>query len=154
MASQLVESIDLGEPASLPQPQAEVRCLARRILIVDGNPEQASILAAGLEKQGYETLCVRSGQAALEAAERNRPRLVVMDLRLPDMDGLRVCERLADGSTTCGVPIILLSGMTRPDIIRCSRAAGCKYYVRKPYDPNALLTLIQHSLGRTRRFDP
>lgn len=154
MAVQLVESTGIGYPAMLPESRTEARYAARQILIVDGNPDQASILAIGLEKQGFETLHVQSGQAALAAAERSRPHLVIMDLRLPDMDGLRVCERLADGPSTCGVPIILLSGMTRPDIIRCSRAAGCKYYVRKPYDPNALLTLIQHSLGRTRRFDP
>ena len=48
------------------------------------------------------------------------------------------------------IPVIILSGMERPDIIRRSRAAGCQYFVRKPYDPNALLILVQHAIGETR----
>jgi len=48
-----------------------------------------------------------------------------------------------------GIPVIVLSGMERPDVIRRSRAAGCLYYVRKPYDPNALLILINHAIGET-----
>ena len=123
------------------------------ILIVDSDVEQAETLADRLEQQGFRALSAVSGEAALELVKRQRPHLVVMDVRLADMDGMRVCQQLADNSATCGIPIILLSRMTRPDIIRCSRAAGCEYYVRKPYDPNALLTLIQHSLRRIRRRD-
>jgi CheY-like chemotaxis protein len=86
-------------------------------------------------------------------AQNERPDLVILDLRLPDIDGLEVCERLADSPDTCGIPIIILSGMERPDIVRRSRAAGCTFFVRKPYDPNALLALIQHSLDKPSACD-
>jgi CheY-like chemotaxis protein len=118
----------------------------RTILIVDDDEAQVEALARRLEKQGYETLAAHLGRRGLALAKSERPDLVILDLRLPDIDGLQVCERLADSPETCGIPIIVLSGMERPDIVRCSRAAGCTYFVRKPYDPNALLTLIQHSL--------
>lgn len=135
------------------QPEYSETAVDSLILIVDEDSDQAATLAVRLHQQGFRTLLAGNGRAALELAAQQQPQLVVMDLRLPDMDGLRVCAQLADGTTTCGIPIILLSRMTRPDIIRCSRAAGCEYYVRKPYDPNALLTLIQHSLRRVRRFE-
>ena len=71
---------------------------------------------------------------------------MLLDLQLPDQSGLDVCQELADGPETAGTPVIVLSGMSRPDIIRRSRAAGCQFYVRKPYDPNVLLLLIRQAL--------
>jgi CheY-like chemotaxis protein len=76
-----------------------------------------------------------------------------MDLRLPDADGLDLCQQLDESPSTCGIPVIVLSGMERPDIIRRAREVGCQYYVRKPYDPNALLLLIQHALREADDYD-
>ncbi len=55
-----------------------------------------------------------------------------------------------DNEATCDIPVIVVSGMESPDVIRRSRAAGCYYYLRKPYDPNALLTLIQQAIDEAR----
>lgn len=118
----------------------------RRVLVVDDDESQVLALATRLGKQGYETLSAFSARECLALARSQRPDLIVLDVGLPDGDGLRVCTELADLPDTCDIPVIILSGMCRPDIVRCSRAAGCKYFVRKPYDPNALLTLIEHSI--------
>jgi CheY-like chemotaxis protein len=80
------------------------------------------------------------------------PHLVLLDVHLPDIDGLSVCQQLADDPATSHIPVIILTGMERPDIIRRSRAAGCQYFVRKPYDPNALLILIQHAIAEARQW--
>ena len=81
------------------------------------------------------------------------PDLVLLDLRLPDATGFEVCEDLADSPCTCGTPIIILSAMEGPDIVRQARRVGCEFYVRKPYDPNVLLTLIEHALQQERDWD-
>ena len=134
----------------LEEPRA--RTLRRRqpqkILIVDDDDAMADLLCQRLEGQGYETIVAASGEDGLAMARRHVPSLVLLDLRLPDADGFNVCQELADSSETCTIPVIILSGMERPDIIRRSRAAGCQYYVRKPYDPNALLILVQHAIGQ------
>ena len=122
-----------------------------KILVIDDDREIIQTLTTFFSTEGHEVLGVENASEGKRLALIEKPDLAFIDIRLPDMDGLRVCERLADGHTTCGIPIILLSGMTRPDIIRCSRAAGCDYYVRKPYDPNALLTLIELEHGRAVR---
>ena len=75
-----------------------------------------------------------------------------MDVRLPDTDGLHVCDKLSDDPHTSDIPVIILASMDRPDIIRKSRAAGCEYYVRKPYDPNALLLLSESAMNRRREW--
>jgi CheY-like chemotaxis protein len=113
------------------------------VLIVDDDETIAESLAFRLQKQGYHTLVAHAGEAGLALARAERPHIVLLDLRLPDVDGFSVCEQLDSDPATCHIPVIILSGMERPDIIRRARAAGCTYFVRKPYDPNALLILMQ-----------
>jgi CheY-like chemotaxis protein len=94
-----------------------------------------------------------SGKAGLAKAKSHTPSLVVLDLGLPDIDGLRVCEQLADSPETCSVPIIILSGKDQPGLVRRCRAAGCHYFLRKPYDPNALLVLIRQAINEARAWN-
>jgi CheY-like chemotaxis protein len=136
----------LDETIAQLEPQQAGSSRPSRILIVDDDQAQVFALHYRLKKLGYETAAAYSGCEALEAASQMRPDLVVLDLRLPDTTGFDVCERLADAPSTCGVPIIIVSAMERPDIVRQARSAGCAYYVRKPYDPNVLLALIKNSL--------
>lgn len=122
----------------------------RRILIVDDDRDQADALAYSLRKQGFDVILAHTAQAGRLAAELHIPSLIIMDIRLPDGDGLTVCQHLADDPTTCQIPVIILSGMEGPDIVRNARAAGCLFFLRKPYDPNALLLLARDALGLIR----
>ncbi|MCA9264959.1 MAG: response regulator [Planctomycetales bacterium] len=121
----------------------------KRILIVDDDHSQADVLSFRLSKQGYATQTAYSGRDGMAAARENRPDAILMDIRLPDANGLNLCQSLSEDPRTCGIPVIILSGMERPDIIRRSREAGCQYFVRKPYDPNALLLLVESALDFT-----
>ena len=120
------------------------------VLIVDDDEAQADVLATRLTGQGFGTLIANSGELALELARAERPDCILLDLRLPDVDGLDVCQKLVDSHQTCEIPVIIVSGLEQPDIIRRCRAAGCHFYVRKPYDPNALLTLVRQAIGEAR----
>ncbi len=79
-------------------------------------------------------------------ARDKKPHLVLLDLRLPDANGLDICTQLDELPSTCGTPIIILSGVESSDVIRRTRTAGGLFFVRKPYDPSALLVLIQHAI--------
>ena len=125
---------------------ADTAVRRRSILIVDDDEATADVLSLRLGQQGFATTTADTGEAALELA-RSQPRdLILLDLRLPDVDGLTLCQMLVDDEETAGVPIIIVSGMERPDIVRRCRAAGCHYFVRKPYDPNALLALVERAI--------
>jgi CheY-like chemotaxis protein len=124
-----------------------------RILIVDDDEAMVDVLSRRLSQQGFDTLAAYSGGAGLELARKELPLLILLDLRLPDQDGLAVCEQLVDSAETCDIPVIVLSGLDRPDILRRCRAAGCHYFVRKPYDPNALLVLIRQAITDSGRSD-
>jgi CheY-like chemotaxis protein len=138
----------LENPQLAPQTQGD----PPTILIVDDDEAMVDVLSRRLKQQGFATRTADSGEQGLATARAERPALILLDLRLPDADGFTVCQRLVDSSETCDIPVIILSGMERPDIIRQSRAAGCHYFVRKPYDPNALLVLIRHALDERDRW--
>ncbi len=137
MTADILEDLETA-PARQKPPQS--------ILIIEDDAGQREALLHRLSRQGYTTRAAGAGQEGLAMARQDPPHLVLLDLRLPDMEGFTLGEQLADDPATAGVPVIVLSGMERPDIIRRTRAAGCQYFVRKPYDPNALLVLIKSAL--------
>jgi len=118
----------------------------KTILIVDDDADQAEVLSTRLLSQGYETLIAETAEQALELTRAELPHLVLLDLMLPDGSGFDVCRTLADDQMTTSIPVIIVSAEERSDILRAARAAGSQYYVRKPYDPNALLVLIESAL--------
>lgn len=118
-----------------------------RVLIVDDDAQQIQVLTHGLESQGYQVMAARSGEDALIAVRGKRPDLIFMDIRLPGADGLEICEELSDDAETCNIPVIIVSASDDPNVVRRARSAGCLYFLRKPYDPNALLLLAQNALN-------
>jgi CheY-like chemotaxis protein len=132
---------------------APADCGTRRhsILIVDDDQTLADVLSLRLSRLGFITATAGSGELARALARAEKPDLVLLDLGLPDVDGFELCQQLVDDEATCEIPIIILSGLELSDIIRRSRAAGCRYFVHKPYDPNALLTLIQQAIDESKR---
>jgi len=114
---------------------------------VDDDQASADMLSLRLNRLGFSTTTADCGELALTLARAECPDVILLDLRLPDLDGFTVCQQLVDDPVTGDIPVIIVSGMEKPDIIRRSRAAGCQFYVRKPYDPNALLILIRQALS-------
>jgi DNA-binding response OmpR family regulator len=120
------------------------------VLIIEDDEAMAEILSDRLTRQGFAAHAAGSGKMGLELAKTRRPDCILLDLGLPDIDGFEVCQELVDSPRTYDIPVIIISGLDRSDVIRRSRAAGCHYYVRKPYDPNALLTLIRRAIDDTQ----
>ncbi|MDZ7617277.1 MAG: response regulator [Patescibacteria group bacterium] len=143
----------LAELVEKPELQPERVEQGPTILIVDDDDALAEVLSLRLQKQGFETVTVSTGRQGLERARTHRPALIVLDLRLPDANGFDICQQLADSPDTCAIPVIILSGMEEPDILRRCRAAGCQFFVRKPYDPNVLLMLIRQSIHDANHWD-
>ncbi|MBI2826254.1 MAG: response regulator [Planctomycetia bacterium] len=121
-----------------------------KILIIDDDADEVEVLSLGLTRRGFAVLSATNGAQGRVTARRQHPDLIVLDVKLPDIDGFTLCQELADAPDTCRTPVIMLSCMTRPDIIRRTRVTGCQYCVRKPCDTEALLTLIRHSIDEAR----
>ena len=120
--------------------------MAARVLIVDDEPNIIGTLAPLLRRQGYEVASVMTGRAALEAVDRDTPDVIVLDLGLPDMNGIDVCTELRRSSNT---PIIVLSARdAEGDKVR-ALDAGADDYVTKPFGAEELLARVRVALRRT-----
>jgi two-component system phosphate regulon response regulator PhoB/two-component system alkaline phosphatase synthesis response regulator PhoP len=136
------------------QPVPVVVDRQRRVLIIDDDDTLSDVLCYRLRRQGIHAVAACSGAAGLAKAKTELPSAIVLDLGLPDTDGLSICEQLTDTPETCAIPILILSGADEPGIVRRCRAAGCHYFLRKPYDPNALLVLIRQAIREAGDLGP
>ena len=134
------------------QPAPVVTHQRHSVLIIDDDHTLSEVLSHRLRKQGFNTVAAYSGSLGLKKAKSVRPSAILLDLGLPDADGLTICEQLADAPETCGAPILILSGRDEADLVRRCRVAGSHYFLRKPYDPNALLVLIQQAIHDTKAW--
>jgi CheY-like chemotaxis protein len=143
------------ELATLPQvqPSPIVARSRHSVLIIDDDDTLSEVLSHRLKQQGFSTQAAYSGSTGLTQAKSEPPSAIILDLGLPDTDGLTVCEQLADSPETCAVPVLILSGKEEPGLVRRCRAAGCHYFLRKPYDPNALLVLVRQAISDTLGCD-
>ena len=124
-----------------------------KVLIIDDDPTVTGAISIGLSRLGYRTVTASDGLTGMQLVETEQPSLVLMDVGLPDADGLELCRRMADDPAWADTPVIIVSGADREDIVRESRAAGGHYFVRKPYDPNALLVLIDRAIAESEATD-
>jgi two-component system KDP operon response regulator KdpE len=116
-----------------------------RILLVDDEPNIQTAVRPLLTSSGYEVISAITGRGALEAVERHDPDVVVLDLGLPDMDGVDVCRMIRDGRS---VPVIVLSARgSEKDKVR-ALDAGADDYVTKPFGSEELLARIRVALRR------
>ena len=125
--------------------------MAARILIVDDEPNIIGTIAPLLRSRGYVVFSAMSGRTGLEAAEHNKPDLMVLDLGLPDMDGVAVCREVRQ---TSGMPIVVLSARGAEADKVSALDAGADDYVTKPFGAEELLARIRATLRRTENPPP
>jgi len=120
--------------------------MAARILVVDDEPPIVDVLAYNLEQANYEVLFARDGQEALDMARREHPDLIVLDLMLPEVDGLEVCRRLRRDRD---VPIIMLTARDAEVDRVVGLELGADDYVVKPFSVRELVARVKSVLRRS-----
>ena len=120
--------------------------LSWSILVVDDEPNTVEFLRITLEMGGYEVLEALSGTAALRQVAAHKPDLVLLDVMMPEMDGLEVCRRLRADLETADLPIVILSARTSVEAIREGLDAGATRYLTKPVTRDNLLETIREVL--------
>ena len=90
------------------------------ILIIEDDPIQIELLEEGLQRNGFHVSSSTTAASGLRLARSERPDVILLDLGLPDGDGLELCEKLADDQLTASIPIIIISGTTEEDVVRLS----------------------------------
>jgi two-component system KDP operon response regulator KdpE len=116
-----------------------------RILVVDDEPRYIRAMQANLEARGYEVLAAQNGQTAVELARRQPPDLILLDIRMPGLDGHEVCRRIREFSP---VPIIMLTALSDEVSKVKGLDTGADDYVTKPFSIVELLARVRAALRR------
>ena len=119
--------------------------MKEKILIVDDEQRIVELVKAYLEKEGYLTIEASDGEAALELWRKEKPDLVVLDILMPQVDGLEFCREVRKESST---PIIILSARTQEEDRLEGLDLGADDYVTKPFSPRELVARVRAVLRR------
>jgi two-component sensor histidine kinase len=120
------------------------------ILIVDDDAAALKMLTDVLAEQGYAVHPANEGELGLRFVERTPPDLILLDIRMPGLDGYQVCASLRNGPSTAGIPVIFLSSMDRAlDKVKAFRSGGVDYIV-KPFEAEEVLARVETHLSLRR----
>ena len=129
------------QPISLP---------AEKILLVDDVPVNLAVLTSAIEPDGYEILAAPNGAAALKVAAKAKPDLILLDIMMPEMDGLETCRRLKQNEATRDIPVIFITARTEMEsVVEGFRAGGVDYVV-KPFQTEEVLSRVKTHLRLNR----
>ncbi|HEY0582265.1 MAG TPA: response regulator [Chloroflexota bacterium] len=121
------------------------------VLIGEDEPDNQVILQTVVEALvGVRAEVAADGLAVLASVERERPRMILLDLMMPGLDGFQVTRQLKGNPATANIPIVAVSAMARPDDREAALAAGCDDFVRKPFELDDLEAVIRTYLENGR----
>ncbi len=112
------------------------------VLVIEDNPANLKLARLVLSSAGYEVLVAESAEAGIALVREQRPDLVLMDIRLPDMDGIAATRVLKEDPATAAIPLIALTAFAMKGDEERIRIAGCDGYLSKPYRFEELLALV------------
>lgn len=121
------------------------------ILIVEDEEDLRDIVVYNLEREGYKTVAVESGEEGLSQTIALKPDLVILDLMLPGMNGMDVCRQLKQSDDTKNIPIIMASAKGEEADIVSGLELGADDYVTKPFSPRILLARVRSVLRRSKQ---
>ena len=118
----------------------------KRILVIEDNETNMYLIRFMLEKSGYEVIEARDGAMGVELAVKEKPDLILMDLQLPDIDGLEAAKRIRASEADREIPIIALTSFAMAGDREKALAAGCTGYIEKPINPDTFIAEIEKFL--------
>ncbi len=116
------------------------------VLVIDPDPLMLTAVAAVLDLSGYECHMARNAGGGLQAASSLRLDLVICDVDLPDQSGFELCREVRRLPNCERLPFLFVSAGQSDDMVQRARQAGGVYYLRKPYDPEVLIDLVEKAI--------
>jgi len=127
---------------------------SRKILVVDDFDDTRLMMKLWLEKQGYRVVEAEDGEEAVRMAEAERPDLIIMDIEMPQADGLDATRRIRQLQALRRTPIVAVSAYGAEEYRTRALSAGCNEYVSTPFDPALLAELMAALMAKTELSNP
>jgi DNA-binding response OmpR family regulator len=119
----------------------------QRVLVVEDNPEELDLYGKILWYNGFDVVYARDGAEGLRCADEYDPDLVLLDLGLPEINGLEVCRRLKERKASADLPVVVLTARAQIACGHQARRAGCDVYLEKPHSPLGVLKEVERLIG-------
>ncbi|MFH1416575.1 MAG: response regulator [Elusimicrobiota bacterium] len=120
--------------------------MSKKILVVDDEENIVELITVNLESAGYIVISAFDGVSGLNKAFSEIPDLIILDIRMPGMDGFSACKNLKDNPKTKEIPVVFLSAATQKKDYENAKEADCDYYFPKPFDPVELVKIVDSIL--------
>jgi DNA-binding response OmpR family regulator len=120
----------------------------KKILIVDDERDIVKAVMIRLQGAGYEVVTAFDGAQGVFMAHKEKPDLIILDIRMPAGNGFSVAQRLKRSMHTFTIPVIFLTGSPEKNAEKKAMALGARFYIKKPYDPEELLDEIKRALEK------
>lgn len=117
-----------------------------KILVVDDEPDMVELVTFNLRAEGYDVITAANGMEALNQARSSLPDLIVLDLMMPELDGLSVCEILRRLPSTAPIPVIMLTAWKSELTRIIGLDTGAEDYLTKPFSPRDLVSRVNNAL--------
>jgi DNA-binding response OmpR family regulator len=129
---------------------AEGRGGRAKIVVIEDEVSILEVIAYNLSREGYEVTCCQDGRKGLTTVQKESPELVLLDLMLPDLDGVEVCRMIRSDPIVGHVPIIMVSARGDESDILLGLGVGADDYIPKPFSPKELVARVSAALRRAR----
>lgn len=117
------------------------------VLAVDDNEDNLVLISFTLDLIGCNFITAKNGETTIKLAQTHQPDLILLDIMLPDINGIEIITRLRENSQTKDIPVIAVTALARPEDRRNILAAGCNDYISKPYVVDDLEAVLRRYLN-------
>lgn len=123
---------------------------SEKIVVIEDETDILEVIAYNLKREGYDVVTSTSGEDGLEKIEKTKPNLVVLDLMLPEVDGIELCRKLKSDPVTQGIPVIMVTAKGEESDVVLGLGVGADDYVTKPFSPRELTARVKAVLRRSK----
>ena len=121
----------------------------KKILVVEDDRDISELITYNLEREGYEIACLYDGGQVVDFVNKRKPELIVLDLMLPEVDGIEICRTLKSDAATKQIPIVMLTAKSEEADVVVGLQMGADDYITKPFSPKVLIARIKAIVRRT-----
>jgi len=121
----------------------------KKILVVEDDRDISELIVYNLEREGYDLACLYDGKHVLEFVHKRKPEIIILDLMLPEVDGIELCRSLKNDPDTKQIPIVMLTAKSEEADVVVGLQMGADDYIPKPFSPKVLVARIKAITRRT-----
>ena len=126
----------------------------KKILVVEDDRDISELITYNLEREGYEVACLYDGGQVVDFVNKRKPELIILDLMLPEVDGIEICRTLKSDQATKNIPIIMLTAKSEEADVVVGLQMGADDYIPKPFSPKVLVARIKAITRRMADIQP